>query len=406
MKKGLLLSVVASTVIFAGGDIAPVEPAAAAPAADCSDFYGAVGAYYQTVKDAAAPGKADDMFAKGNSRFDVTATIGVEKTIFGGIGFGAEVSGWSSVGSRIALTHRVNGAAVLPANYEDGSLSQLFLTASFGNTAVKAGRFAIPGSLSPLLRTGTTAGVKNNTFDGILVANTDLADTTVYGVWAYAVHTAGVSKDTKLGKPGDETGAFALGLQNKSLANTTITAVGYYGPDLMAVGSDTMAGALTVNSKFGAYGVDAQVTYVDGDIAGLDATMTAALKVSGSFDMFDAWVMAAYINDGDFASTLAGGEGSLLGDAIDTTTALIGTSRYGIGGGVSAKVWTGSAYLTAGYRADDDAVDTARTFVTVGYKFKAAGVAFKAEYKYANVTKTGAADVDNSRVRLEAVYNF
>ena len=52
MKKGLLLSVVASTMIFAGGDIAPVEPAAPAPAADCSDFYGAVGAYYQTTSSA------------------------------------------------------------------------------------------------------------------------------------------------------------------------------------------------------------------------------------------------------------------------------------------------------------------------------------------------------------------
>ena len=29
----------------------------------------------------------------------------------------------------------------------------------------------------------------------------------------------------------DETGAFAFGIQNKSLANTTITAVGYYGKD-------------------------------------------------------------------------------------------------------------------------------------------------------------------------------
>jgi hypothetical protein len=43
MKKGLLLSVVASTMIFAGGDIAPVEPAAPASA----DFWGQIGFYYQ-----------------------------------------------------------------------------------------------------------------------------------------------------------------------------------------------------------------------------------------------------------------------------------------------------------------------------------------------------------------------
>jgi len=396
MKKGLLLSIVASTVIFAGGDIAPVEPAAAAPAADCSDFYGSVGAYYETYKDAAL---VDEMFDKANSNFSVTAVIGVEKNLFGGIGFGAEVAGASRISNDIAMNNRVG-----LDQKEDGELSQLFLTASFGNTAVKFGRFAIPGSLSPLLRTGTTAGVKDTTYDGLLIANTDLADTTIYGVWAY--RAGNDSTFVKLGKPGDETGAFALGFQNKSIANTTITAVGYYGPDLKAVGSDTIAGALTVNSKLGAYGVDAQVTYVDGDIAGLDATMTAGLKISGSFDMFDAWAVVAYVNDGDYASTLAGGEGSLIGDAIDTTTALIGTSRYGIGGGISAKVWQGSAYLTAGYRADDDAVNTDRTFVTVGYKFKVSNINFKAEYKYWNTTADGAADVDNSRVRLEAVYNF
>jgi len=50
MKKGLLLSIVASTVLFAGGDIAPVQPVAEAPAAACNDFYGAAvaGIVYDT----------------------------------------------------------------------------------------------------------------------------------------------------------------------------------------------------------------------------------------------------------------------------------------------------------------------------------------------------------------------
>ena len=416
MKKGLLLSIVASTVIFAGGDIAPVEPAAAAPAADCSDFYGVVGAYYQTLKNDAL---TDKMFDKANSRFDVSATIGVEKTIFGGIGFGAEVSGWSSVGSRIALAHRVNGAAVLPANYEDGSLTQLYLSASFGNTGIKAGRFALPSSLSPLLRTGTTAGVKNVTYDGILVANTDLADTTVYGAWVYGVHVAGLSKDIKVGKPGSETGAFALGFQNKSIANTTITAVGYYGPDyFMTFGNfgDLKAGAVTVNSKLGNYGVDAQFTYVTGMqvIAGtdLDATMSVAAKVKGSFDMFDAWVAAGYVNDGQNPLTSGvGGTGGLILDDIDAAFNPGGFSHYGIGGGVSVKVGPGHAYVNADYVDIDTAVAGAvDSFygVAVGYKFKVANINFKAEYKYVDTTFIAPvpAITDNSRVRLEAAYKF
>jgi hypothetical protein len=409
MKKGLLLSIVASTMIFAGGDIAPVEPAAAAPAADCSDFYGSVGAYYQTfdieVTDGTTTVENDGFFDKSSSNFNVTAVIGVEKTLFGGIGFGAEVAGWSRISNDIAMANRTESGK------EDGELSQLYLTASFGNTAVKFGRFAIPGSLSPLLRTGTTAGVKGITYDGLLIANTDLADTTIYGVWAYRAGTH--STFTKIGA--DETGAFALGFQNKSIANTTITAVGYYGPDFFTNGTkwnDAMGAALTVNSKFGAYGVDAQITYVDGaiDAAGaeLDATMTAALKVNGSFDMFDAWAMVSYVNDGANPSTLAGGSGSLLGDNIDHTAG----EGFGVGGGLSAKVWTGKAYLNGGYVSYEDkagVTDKTHAFAAVGYKFKVSGINFKAEYKYAKDEFTVAPttyEVTAQRIRLEAAYKF
>jgi hypothetical protein len=174
------------------------------------------------------------------------------------------------------------------------------------------------------------------------------------------------------------------------------------------MGSDAMAGALTVNSKFGAYGVDAQVTYLDLDLPVGDATMTAALKVSGSFDAFDAWAMASYVNDGSYPSTLAGGTGSLLGDAIDHTSG----EGFGIGGGVSAKVWTGKAYLNGGYVSYEDkagVTDFTHAFAAVGYKFKAAGINFKAEYKYAKDEFTVAPttfEVTAQRIRLEAAYKF
>ncbi|HEO98145.1 MAG TPA: outer membrane porin, OprD family, partial [Epsilonproteobacteria bacterium] len=50
MKKALLLSVVASSMIMAGGDIAPVEPAVETPAPAVSgwEFSGTGVVYYQT----------------------------------------------------------------------------------------------------------------------------------------------------------------------------------------------------------------------------------------------------------------------------------------------------------------------------------------------------------------------
>ncbi len=53
MKKTLLLSVVASTMIMAGGDIAPVEPVVEAPVVEASgwNFQGQAVVYYQTRDD-------------------------------------------------------------------------------------------------------------------------------------------------------------------------------------------------------------------------------------------------------------------------------------------------------------------------------------------------------------------
>ena len=427
MKKGLLLSIVASTMIFAGGDIAPLEPATSAPSADCSDFYGSVGAYYETVSSDDVKGIRNDtglksnLFGKQNSRFDVVATIGVEKTIFSGIGFAAEVSAWSSVGSRIAQNHRVDGSPVVGSNsasYEGGTLSQLYLSASFGNTGVKAGRFSIPGSLSPLLRTGSTAGSKDTTFDGVLVANTDLADTTLYGVWVYAVHGK-TGNDVKVGKGGDASGAFALGFQNKSIANTTITAIGYYGADYFSTpiyssefsGGDLKAGAVSINSAFGDYGVDAQFTYVTGaqeKKKDLDATITAGIKLSGNFGPFDAWAIAAYENDGKNPAALAGGAGALIGDQIDFD---FGREGYGVGAEIGYKVWTGRTYARVSYMDYKDKAKKEKdntTRATVGYTFKVANIDFKAEYQYA-ITKfndSKGKDLKTNRVRLEAAYKF
>ena len=62
MKKTLLLSVVASAVVMAGGDIAPVEPAVEAPVVEETasnwDFNGQAVIYYQTTDK----GAANDLF--------------------------------------------------------------------------------------------------------------------------------------------------------------------------------------------------------------------------------------------------------------------------------------------------------------------------------------------------------
>jgi hypothetical protein len=258
MKKGLLLSLVASTVLFAGGDIAPVEPVADAPAAACNDFYGEVGAY--------------DTYTVGTGNaFGITSVLGATKDLFGGLSMGVELQGAIGVPT---IGTPIDGTA--------GNISQLYLAYSIGNTALKVGRFAIPKDLSPLHNSDATRGLKT-TYDGAMFANTDLADTTVYGGYIFrAVNFGGATAAADLA---------VLGFQNKSLADTTITVVGTYGVksgsyDVAAkvdtvISGDLKAGFGADYAKGGAYNINA---YVSKTFSGVDAKLAAKYASSGAYE--------------------------------------------------------------------------------------------------------------------------
>jgi len=183
MKKGLLLSIVASTVLFAGGDIAPVQPVAEAPAAASNDFYGQVAVGVSaTMNDANVTGNDSNATVV---KFGAAAVLGVNKEIFSGLTLNAEVQGatletYRKVGD-------ANGTRT-PGFVEQGGLTQLNLGYSFGNTAIKVGRFAVDQGLSPLLYTDTNYfGLKDKTVEGAIIANTDIADTVLWAAYAHNV---------------------------------------------------------------------------------------------------------------------------------------------------------------------------------------------------------------------------
>ena len=198
MKKGLLLSLIASTAIFAGGDIAPVEPAAAAPAANCSDFSGIAGLHY------AYPAKT----------LYTDVTLKVKHQMGHGVGFGATLYGVRDI---------------LGVSGKASSLEELYLTYALGNTNFTVGRFKGVEGIS----------VENDS----LIPNTDLTLTYAKNNYKHGKFTPNANKitlDAKYSISSDTKVDLAVGYG--------ITSKNY---DITAVVSTKLAGTnLALGGKF------------------------------------------------------------------------------------------------------------------------------------------------------------
>jgi hypothetical protein len=414
MKKSILLSVTASAILMAGGDIAPVEPAAPAAA----DFWGQIGFAYQAQdEDYKTPGDFGD---EENNAFSATVVLGVEKELGYGFGFGAELAGWTDFGLGIA-----DGSRVESGDQTSAEISQAYLTYTFGNTAVKAGRQTLPKAVSPWAWSDRSAGVVDWSYDGIVVANTDLADTTLIGAWiAQIYHNSDEQHHVS-----DGAGLFMVGLVNKSLADTTIDVAGYYVPDSLfdrnnpnpgqgSTARDTWSLWADVVSDFGGYTVGLQGAYVDGDYGRTDATYAIAAKVGSKWGALDAELAASYITDGDYSLMLAG---TGLEDSALWTDNEENADRYtgmnsGNSQGQSAILLKagyalsfGKLYGSLGYWDFDNASagDIEHTVgARLGYKFKVMGVDSKVEYRYRDRSIKDAKDETRQRIRVEAYYKF
>ena len=436
MKKGLLLSIVASTMIFAGGDIAPVEPAAAAPAADCSDFYGNVGLQYRTTgteysghyfqKEKNQDGEevsVDKFGTKKTDLFDkhavsATVTLGVVKAIAHGIGFGAEISGTTGFGA-------VADSGDWNPNYgDDAKLTMLYLTASFGNTAIKAGRYELPKKLSPYVWTDTTDGMKDMTFEGVLVANTDLADTTIYGTYLHSRIVNDKRTYFNFQKKNDELGAFALGFVNTSIADTKLSAVGYYLPNAAydAVKKDAYvayAAFVTADTTFAGLKASARVGFVAGDdevidkrdatgkLLGADATFGVSAMIAGSMDMFRWDLRGTYINDGDFDIGVQNPFYTGIKQFAGVAASAVEANLYSdIGPGTLNARLKYTSWDTNKKDDGETAFDD-QVHARLGYGMKVFGdVSAKVEYRYTKTSLLNGAERTDNQIRVDATYKF
>ena len=411
MKKTLLLSVVASTMIMAGGDIAPVEPVVAAPVeVSAWEFGGQLVAYTQTT----------DGFGEG-SLFDGDSTYAAwggqlratNSDVFAGIGAGIEVSGIVADTGDLSAPGFVgfyNGGG--NAGTESGGITQAYLTYGMDsiNTSIKLGRQTLPKSLSPFAYSEGWQMFKN-TFDAALVVNSSLPDTTlVYAFVKNANRSVGAyAEEDSFNKLNGSDGAHMVTAQNKSIDGVTLTGTYYNLPDA----ADILWGDVT--AKFGGLTVAGQGGQIDPDVG--DAGTAWGAKLGYNFGMFTA--AAAYSSvsdDGVDFSNVTGVKSPLY-----TQMVLNNVGQFHAASGsdflklsATAKALGGKFILGYGAGTNDSvATKGDYTEVDVMYKTKLTeNITMFAAYVYTDddfrtaATATGGNPSENNFVRVWGRYNF
>jgi len=415
MKKTLLLSVVASSMIMAGGDIAPVEPVVETPVVEASgwDFSGQAVAYYQTRDK----GAANDLFEEAASKANVGIQLrAINSDLFYGIGAGVEVSAlgtmWLEHGELDVVTDTMQKPNA--NELKGGWVSQAYLTYGFGNTAIKLGRQELPKALSPFAFSEGW-NVFKNTFDAALVVNTDIADTTLVGAYVDSAN-----KHTNMGNFAEvngDNGIFMLTAQNKSIEGLTLTGTWYYASEFAADSKnvDQDANIIWADAKFNVsnFNVALQGGTVMCDALADDAVAFGG-KIGAKYDMFSAYV-AYSSTDENYAMTNVGGVKTPLYTQMILNQNVIAKDADYVKVAASANVYGGTFGVAYGYAIanNDDSTGISKTGIDnnpyeldVTYKTKVFNDSTTVFAGYVLENKDLTSGDSNNMVRFWARYNF
>ena len=248
-----------------------------------------------------------DIFSAENSQANVGVQLNLGADLGNNFTFGSQISWLGTMGLEKNLVNGVKQVGgnnpINPNTSDELALSKIFIAKQIANTTVKIGRQELPKSLSPFAFSEGW-NVFKNTFDAILVVNTDVPDTTIVGAWVGTSNSTvgtglGVMTDLRVGSPAGSQpkGAYMLTVANKSIPMTTLTGSVYELPSLAS-----------------AYWLDAKIAGKDlplglsaglqaGSIApkasGVDSTTAFGLKV-GMKPMSALYLQLAYssVDDG------------------------------------------------------------------------------------------------------------
>lgn len=262
MKKYTLLSVIASTMIMAGGDVKPVDTVVeTTPPVEVDESKGKVSGQIRAFYiDRTYSGIVEN----NRNSLAVGGWIGYESPAFNGLTFGAKVYGTYGFDIHDEDADVVGSASYDPSLYGDNFenyafIGEAYLNYAIGNTNIKIGR----QKLNTPLAGADDARMLPNLFEAAVLSNTDIDNTTlilahvtketvgtfgnVYGAASALSLQSGYGLGYKEGTNGDfaDMGVIALGAGTdtsgvtaasviyKGIPGLTFTAWDYYAHDIL-----------------------------------------------------------------------------------------------------------------------------------------------------------------------------
>jgi hypothetical protein len=288
---------------------------------------------------------------------------------------------------------------------DGGWISQLYMTYAAGNTNFKLGRQELPKALSPFAFSEGW-NVFKNTFDSVLIVNSDIPNTTLVGAWVYGGNHNGIGAGTNMSdfnEFNDDNGVYMLTAQNKSFEGLTLTGTWYYASEF-AAGED--ANILWGDAKFALGGVNLglQGGTVMSDGFNND-TVAIGAKAGYNFGMFDASLAYSNVDEGDSGVFNVGGVKTPLYTQMILNQAAIKSDNDTFVARAGVKALGGKFGLAYDYTTDNSAAENDYTELDLTYKTKVfnGSTTFFAGYIFQDAD---AWEDSNNVIRFWARYNF
>ncbi len=374
--------------------------------------------YYETTDNGNVANSDDTLFGKTESKANFAFQINNDADLGNGFALGSQLT---FLGTSGLTTSSVSNVAQNNTSGDEVTLTKINLTKKVGNTTVKLGRQELPKSLSPFAFSEKW-NVYKNTFDAVLVVNSDIPGVTLVGA---IVGTTNSSKDvgawtdlvvkTQGGVTTTAEGAYMLTAQTAAIPMTTLTASYYQLGQVITnpLGiDDERATALWVDAKLAGKSmplglkIGLQGGSITPDGTGLDATNAMGVKLGlAPTDGLNLCFAYSTVDDGSVQIRNAGtGVKTPLYTQLvknqdyiskDNDTLMV-RAAYKLGG-------TSKIILQASSTTDNSAAENDATDIELVYKVKAGGVNMLAGLFN---TKMSNDDSAKNYVRLVARYAF